>query len=510
MSAPLSSTCAWQLARDAIVSSTYRKLEQDGDKWRRLSNDESDAGMPNAAPARVAAEEIGRSSWTSVALDVQPLPRPDLACLGTLGDRATGGRAAQAIDPTRRLATLLASAAAPIRWEPRNAVHGHRGIPSPGPLFVSDILLLSAAGTGAMSAWRYLPSAHALARIPGCSAADEAPVGGFDVVIVGRLERCLTPYGDFSATLAALEAGHMQAQLAIVAKALGWRVGTQAVPGETAVRHALGLDHWTSQPFARMRVRGPGAAHALPTATCTVQVVTERATRPEDGEDYPRLRRFMTMIQGLEASSEAAYTTVEDEVSALPPALAGLPLADMILARSSGRMHTTTPCRPTFDRTALEAIGPVLAALRPEPQDQLGEVGLRLHLSVANHGRHASDNYVLDDRTGSISIDTNRRSEDDGGSNHGVLATLSIDDLRELQRWGPAAFLTGHVAAGGQAQRFSLAAAAAGLCVRPTRSYVDAIVDATLPLERRAIYQMNCSREPPGNIAYPVWGAHGL
>jgi hypothetical protein len=502
---------------DYIVLTTHRKHEQKGAKWSGRPQDlyadreaarTNDLPLPTAGFAGAAAfgpERRPRVAHDILAWDLAPTRRVPL---GTLGELAGGVARTAGLRGPERLAALLTYAAAPLRWELDKNGSLHAGIPSPSSLFLTEIIVLGRGKGGVAHAARYLPHSHQLAQLCGVDADTLLGDAQLAFVIVGHLDRCLAPYGEFSPCLAALEAGHLQAQLTLLCAALGWKGMSEVCPGDAALAAALCLEHWTRVPLVRLTVSGPLSAQAWPAGPPRDCREARLAPQWTNADDFPRLTYLLNAIRNERPRRPAVPGELRHCPVPIPPAVADQDLGDVISRRTSGRHAGLAPFRRQLDLDQLQSLVATAACLPKAGADMLSAVEMSALFSVKNSTDGSDGGYVADLMNGTLALpdatDPARhhlRTRSAPTRERSLVITFAVDDLRELDRWGAAGFLISHLAAGAYAQRLSLGAAAIGMFARPIRAYPDFMADLALPLNRRSIYQLVCCFEPR-NLPY--------
>lgn len=520
-------TTSLDIVRDYIVSTTYRKHEQRGANWTAWraqgahtlhppgaakpirSLDESFPGAPAYGPERRPRMALKVEGWS--------LPAAPRNALGRLGDLGASERTPNTMSATERLSAILTYASKPLRWEPLNASALHRGIPSPSSLFLAEIYVVGRDRAGNMALARYLPDNHMLARIDDSgTGADLLADDALTLVIVGQLSRCLSPYGEFSPCLMSLEAGHLQVQLALLCQAVGWDSRSTACPADANVAAALGLAHWTQCPLVRIAISGLQVGSAWPAGTAASATTADLAPQWQDADSFPRLRQLIEAI-GQEAGARRGASPGSPRVApaslpALPWRVASTPIEDLVFRRSAGSFIGMAPLGEKVTQDSLRMMMAVAAHLRHGAADEVGDIDLTTLVSMKGSGDATDGGYSVDLDSGRVEaapVSAAGRGHEYTRVNHvtrerSLVITLAVDDLREMRRFGPRAFILSHIAAGAAAQRLCLAAAAVGMFARPIKAYADFLVDTALPLERRSIYQLVCCFEQQATLSFDL------
>ncbi|HEX9964806.1 MAG TPA: hypothetical protein VGB04_07465 [Allosphingosinicella sp.] len=493
------------IARDYVVSTTYRKEEQAGLKWSRLRGERDPGGGAGGPPRpdRPEDDHQGEGAGQKAVRELRFLaavPGPSVPNVGSIADIALGRLPAAAAPPEAVLATMLEHVALPLRWEPLNVATEHRGIPSGGGAFGAELYLV-AAGHDGLACFRHVSQDGAL-KLEGSGPALQGILGGADLafVIVGSLARYLNPYGEFSPCLASLECGLMQAQLSLLCRAHAWTSETVTLHDYRAVSDALQLGHWSRIPAVVIRVTGPGAGEAV-TGFRRETLSTSEVVASEPADEYPRMRRLIDAIVNEPAPPSAGPGPLPEGAS--PAGLAAgssIDLLDLIRHRSSG---LSADLNRQDGRTTMAVLSGLAAeiALLHSLDGATDLAGVRLSMTLvatdqAGGRPMAFDVDLRDGRLTPAAEPSTRWSQ--------FMFTIGVDDVAEERRSGSRSFILNHIAAGALAQKICLAATAQGLFARPLRGYSEASANMFLGLEFRAILQIACGVRRQANPAYDL------
>jgi hypothetical protein len=494
------------IARDYVVSTTYRKEEQAGLKWSRLRGERDAAGAPGIA-LRSDGVEDGHQARGAGQRSVQAsrfqaaVPGPSIAQVGSIAQIARGLLPAAGSPPEAILATILEHAALPLRWEPLNVAAQHRGIPSGGGAFGAELFLIAGDHDG-LACFRHISQDGVLKR-EGGSRSLHGILAGADLafVIVGNLASYLDPYGEFSPCLASLECGIMQAQLSLLCNAQGWTSETVTRHDYRAVSEALQLGHWSRIPAVVMRVTGPGADEAVMRTRRETLSTSEAVPRDPGADEYPRMRDLIDTIVNEPVPPAPAGRIVLDRASAT--GIAGgstIDLLELIRRRSSGLNADLNRPDGRSAIAALTALAAEIAVLHAlEGPSDLAGARLALTLLATDQVGGQASPFDLDLRDGRLSPAAEP-------SKPWTLSTftIAVDDVAEERRSGSRGFVLNHIAAGALSQRICLAATAYGLVARPIRGYAESDANMFLKLEDRAILQVACGVRRQANPAYDL------
>jgi hypothetical protein len=498
-------SAAARIARDYVVSTTYRKYEQDGLKWSEWRAGQAGGAEPSLTSRSVRPHDTYRrqevqSSLLRPVRFLAAVPGPSSEKLGSIAEIASGilpaaGMAAQTV-----LATILAHVASPLRWEPLNGASPHRGIPSGGGIFGAELFVVAWDGEGP-ALFRQIPQDNALCH-EGVRPGLGGLLAGADLafVIVGNLASFVDPYGEFSPCLASLECGILQAQLSLLCGAHGWALEIETRHDYGPVSKALGLDHWSRIPAAIVRVTGAGAADSIRPMRREMVSTSERIRPDREADDFPRMRALIEAI--------ATETVPESRPPAVPAshwaadeeAGSSTDLLEIIRRRTSGHVDDLPQAAGRVAMADLTALAADLARLHSiEGRTDLADVGLSLGLLATDSVAGIECPFAVDLRGGHLSPATSPSSHWNR-----LVFTIGVDDVAEERRSGARSFLLNHLAAGALGQRLCLAAAARGLFARPLRSYSEAAANKYLGLESRAILQVACGVGRRVNPSYDL------
>jgi hypothetical protein len=493
------------IARDYVVSTTYRKEEQAGLKWSQLrgeggATDGLGIALRPDNSEDYQAQGVGQKPVRASRF-LAAVPCPSITQVGSITDIARGLLPAAGSPPEAVLATILEHAALPLRWEPLNAATQHRGIPSGGGAFGAELLLIAPDHDG-LACFRHISHDGALKR-EGSSRALLGILAGADLafVIVGNLASYLIPYGEFSPCLASLECGIMQAQLSLLCRAHGWTSETVTRHDYRAVSEALQLGHWSRIPAIVMRVTGPGAGEAVMRFRRETLSTSEIVPRDPGADEYPRMRDLIDTIVNEPVPPRPANCIVPEGASATGIA-AGSPidLLKLIRHRSSGLSADLNRPDGRAAVAVLTALAAEIAVLHSlEGPTDLAGVRLSLTLLATDQvGRQALP-FDLDLPDGRLSPAVEPSTQWSRST-----FTIAVDDVAEERRSGSRSFLLNHIAAGALGQRICLAATAQGLVARPVRGYPESTANMFLGLEDRAILQVACGVRRQANPSYDL------
>lgn len=535
MSSPDAPTPRATVLEDFVVATSDRRRELRGERWEGLRQ-----GLGPQRPSAAAGDRSRPAprfekglQYDAVEARAHVLPEPPHVDTGD-ADGCTAGRCT----PAEKLALLMRHALWPLRWEPLNGVGQHRAVGTPGALFPVDTYLLAPTSAGPRALY-CSPRDLCLLEV-GPPASDDAPQADAapTLVVVANLGRCVGVYGDLALSLTALEAGMLQAQLAWVTDALGWRLESEAILDPAPWRTRLGIAHWSELPLLQCRLHGdepaqattalparrlrtlqPRPHHAAADTHPLLRDIVQRATMPDvaPGTGPSAPAHTSTGTQPGRAASSAAGSA---RASAERPAFHVLSLSER---RSSGAHNGVV--RWTGDLTA-DSLEDWLADARhllhrpvalPRPADPAHHP-----LQATLVWRPTRDgppmllrlDRLLDAEREPAQLQRERIDADpallalarslcqDGTV---AVATIGIDAAALRSDAGLPSYLAAHRAAGGWAQALSLAAAHHGLTARLFQAYPDEMKNRLLPLRARTLVQILIGRDPRPNPAYRLF-----
>lgn len=494
------------IARDYVVSTTYRKEEQAGLKWSWLRGEHGASGGPGIAFRSDGSEDDHQAQGAGqkpvrASRFLAAVPCPSLTHVGSIAEIARGLLPAGGSPPEAVLATILEHVALPLRWEPLNEATQHRGIPSGGGAFGAELFLIAPDHDG-LACFRHISQDGALKR-EGSSRSLHGILAGADLafVIVGNLASYLNPYGEFSPCLASLECGIMQAQLSLLCRAHGWTSETGTRHDYRAVSEALQLGHWSRIPAIVMRVTGPGAAEAVMRFRRESLSTSEVVPRDPGPDEYPRMRDLIDTIVNEPVPPCTADRIFPDGAPAIGIATGSpIDLLELIRQRSSGLNADLNRPDGRTGMAVLAALAAEIAVFHSlEGPTDLAGVRLSLTLLASDQvGREALP-FDLDLRDGRLSPAAEPAKQWSLST-----FTIAVDDVAEERRSGSRSFILNHIAAGALSQRICLAATAHGLVARPIRGYPEPTANMFLGLEDRAILQVACGIRRQANPSYDL------
>lgn len=402
------------------------------------------------------------------------------------------------LSANERLAQVLRYTLLPLRWEPRNYSGEHRGVPSAGGLFSTETFLLVRHG-GTSRAFHVSPANMGLVEIDlgGLRGPAEDSVR---LITIARLARLAADYAEFGAGLAALEAGMIHAQLALLCHRLGLATrSVHALAGDAAALARL-CPHWSDVPVACVEVDIDVAAWVRDIDTASIVVAIEEEDHAS-AERLPRLRELTDAIR-LPPDEEGAAMTPPFRAAA---SLDGFPLFASIARRTSGYLTGTgaprlavepdeaqelfeTACR-LFSRLSTEQ--PVVSVALKSGKQQ--PVSL-FRLDVAKGALHPAP-------AGSFGLSmANQLCSGDVTA----IATLGVDERALFDAIDAGCLRRLFLTIGGIAQCICLAAAERGYFARPSRAEPDSGMNLLLPIDASGMLQILIGRNVMPGLAFPL------
>lgn len=483
---PLKPSDPLEVVRRFIIDSTDRRDDLDGRKWADLRRIRAGEMIgPGDQPYNLLQSEQGGpitlvepAKNTSDGYEIQSDTKTGLAC-------------------------FLTHCFLPIRWEGENGFLQHRGVASAGGLYPIELRLCGNLGSGP-ALYSLDPRQHFLAELE--TRPDLQDDRKVRLLLSGRIDWCLDPYGDLSGSLIALEAGMLAAQLTLFAGSVGWDVDCEAVQDPTSVRKEFALYRKCDVPLVIMTLTAESVSGLLN----GLAPARRKVFSPPDLADG--LRRFPRLAGYLEAC-EAASPDISASALAAPssPAiLTGFSLQDLkqlCRSRSAGAKDGVGRPIETWRDAELDAFARAFGqSAMAGPSDELLPL-----CAISLTLRHSSQGYAafeFDCSTGQLTpieaadpAQIGQALEVGGGA---MEIAIGIDDVAALNRSGPRGYLLSNILAGVLAQRLTLAATSCGRDARPLRSYDDGETNRLLPYSHRTALQIRVARSIRPNPALAI------
>lgn len=440
------------------------------------------------------------------------LPSRLPAELLSLGEHLQGRAPGVALDALSALSLLLRHLAAPLSYQAQNPYAIHRTVPSPRCAYPCRVFVIQRHDAG-VHQWVYEGDHHALSQAGGpCDA--QALLGEHQLAVIGVARHWMLAdkYGDFAPFNSMLEAGMAQSQLQHLAQALGW-AGEPLEGRPAALRAASRLcEHPLEAVAYGLRLTPAAGQHWAPGWPGDAVDTDVAGHAPS-----PRLVEQFDLLPSL-AAQFAAIGPASDPLPPAAPAHGPVPhigLLQLMRDRSSGSdrsgLAPLLAPLPAGTQGELLALWRQLAARRePLPgeaelqpllvwlDDSAGEPGLFTPAGEQVSALPATQlKALLQDALPHAGVPHNL---------HGLKChALWCADLDAAQaRHGSAALRRLHLAAGAQAQDFSLAATAFGLFARPLRMMREAVLEGGLALPGPLVYQVMCGLNRSTNTRWEL------
>lgn len=485
---------------DFVVATSDRRRELRGARWDSLRQGASTGAplvpvMDRTRPQPRFEKGVTFATHQAVAHFLPPV--------AAAGNAARRGQHDEP-DAATRLALLLQHAAWPLRWEPLNGCGQHRAVATPGALFPVDLYLRAQTCNGP----RVLYCSPRDLCLLETAAAHET-VDGLEWIIAGNLGRCVGIYGDLALWLVALEAGMLQAQLQLVARALGWQLAFASDHDYAALRGLAGLTHWSEVPLLRGRLSGDGAATAAAQLRCMALATLRALPHHAAAEHHPLMRRFLehSPAQAAAAEPRSPHATPDD---AGENDTRAFPLLDVSARRSSGLGSGVA----RWTRDLPDAL---LQALLADTQQLLRDNGCAdpaaAPLVVSLYWRPTQSAsaalFDLDPVQARLtplapSAQALAAARSMCRYNDALLLTIGTDGNLASEQAGGRPLIDAHLRAGVLAQCLSLAAVRSGLTARLFMAYSDAQKNLLLPLDKRTLVQILIGFDPRANPAFAI------
>ncbi|MDT8999855.1 hypothetical protein RQP53_11300 [Paucibacter sp. APW11] len=429
------------------------------------------------------------------------------------------GRAAPALPPLTALSLLLRYLASPQRYEPQNTYGVHRVVPSARCLYPCRLMLL-ARQHGTVQLYHYHGEHHAL---QACGERSDlaALLGEHDLALIGIAQfwAMADKYGEFAPFASALEAGMAQAQLNHLCAALNWSADSLEA-SETSMRQAATLcqgDHEAVLYGLRCKVDELSKAlSALQPAPGPTLLAASHSSDTLD-QRFAKLKPLCQLLSTPPSSEPAVPqqdNAADHDDSPLPPPEIGL--LQTMRRRNSG--NDATGMAPRLNSLPGDSLGRMLSLWRALQRRRLalpGEASLRvavawldarsapigLYDGEAMPLRHCDDPHrFVEQLQDSLPYEGMRYNM--AGLKLNFMLCADLVDAAEQH--GEAALRRLYLAAGAQAQDFSLAAAAHGLFARPVRMLREQALETGYALPGQLVYQVLCGLNRSTNTSWEL------
>lgn len=387
-----------------------------------------------------------------------------------------------------RLALFVRYLATPLRYEPDNAYHLHRAVPSARCLY-PIALYLHLDGM----AYRILPDHMALEPV--------GPVDGGDgLIALGQVWAIGDKYGGFSPFPVTLEAGMLRAQATHLAQALDLGSGQ-------AMERGLGVayrDHRLDLPLFAVSLT-IGAIELPPAQPVTV---AENQPRKDLEARHPALTDLVSLF-------DASGPPVEVMASEKTDLAKGEDLLTLMRRRNSGNDRVgmaparpeNTTCHPdTFlqdmrhfarHRGLQGAEAELTSALIWLTPDENAGLWIGAGERLTNAPNRPALIAMLRNALPAPGFRYNLAA-------HTAILTLWADPEKLTEQHGLAALRRAHLAAGALALDASLAAARHHHFARPVRMLKEHAFEAVLPLSGMLIFQVLIGMNRASNVTMEV------
>lgn len=403
------------------------------------------------------------------------------------------------------------------RYEPENSYQLHTVVPSPRALYPIDGYLYLADSTSqSWQIWRYQRTEHQLQLVQqGTDSAIRC--NQLQFLLLADDNRILPYYGDYCATLLALETGHLLAQQHLLAAQLGWSLRQDNAPLAGPLSTWLGTQphlqfcgalqspQWqTEDAFAQFKQMADGCVH---------QLQLSYSQQAVDVSQYKLLHAFRQHLSEQQLCAAPA-------TAILSPAAAYRDLAALLAVsrtRTSGndRHGFVGHCQPLQSKQ-IQQIWQRYEELVAQSWDRhawFKDLPVRLYCSLLNT-QQAHQSYfwspnakgfhrlasVESDQAILTSAATPPTAYNYESFNLVWSIAVNYSALRDMQGHG---VLLAQTAAGYLAHLCCLAVTEQQLFARPIKAFHEALLEFDLQqLQHSMVYQVLCGRQTTGAMVY--------
>ncbi len=474
------------VVRRFIVDTTDRRDDLDGRKWEDLRR----IRAGDSIGAQDQPFDLLQSEQGGLIASVQPAP--NLSDGYTIDSDAEAG-----------LACMLTHCLLPLRWEGENGFLLHRGVASAGGLYPIELRLRGNLGSGS-ALYLLDPRQRFLSQLETRSdLGDDCEVR---LLLSGRIDWCLDPYGDLSGSLIALEAGMLAAQLSLFAASEGWEVDCNAVIDPAEARKEFSLSRDCDVPLIIVTLRSTNTSGLRDGLALSKRKTFSLPDFSAELSRYPRLAGYLEACETVQ-SDMSALPIVGPVIQANRTELSENDLKRLCAHRSAGAKDGIGRPNEVWGDAELVEFGDAYRRCAfAGPSDELLPLcAIYLTLRHSSQGCAAFD---LDPSTGQMTrmeaADPVQIGETLAIGGGAMEIVIGIDDVAALNRAGPRGYLLSNILAGGLAQRLTLATTSCGRDARPLRSYDDGETNRLLPFAYRTTLQIRVARSIRPNPALAI------
>jgi|CXWL01.1.fsa_nt_gi hypothetical protein len=484
--------------RDFATLISDRRLEIDGQRWRSIVEAKADrSDAPNRSrpmgidqPVIVPARSV--EQWITTrgrALEIQERLPADYLEAGNAAQLSFGARFSQ----------LLRYSVLPLRLQPLSSTHEHRCIPSGGNSHAVELRVATQVN-GEAVVHRLNP--HDMRLVEEQRVQRSLLIGDsshFEIILVGCLGRVVKTYGEFGLGLVLVEAGLLQAQLAMLGGHLGMEPRAMTKHEVSTAASLLSAIHWSEVPLAGLLISADDDGTRLRELEVTNHIPVETH---KDLKGRKRLRAVVDAIHWAYAKNG------QHELVSFDANYHDMPHTTPFTAtmtRSSGSSDWDDTSRPL---TVAEIEGIVRPALFvASGMRQCGEANDLATLVVSRNreGEVRSHCVTARGRMEPCALRPGGIAAANALMPRGVSATVTIHADDRFASCGDAArFADAFIQAGRLTQSIGLWAARIGAYARPQKAFPDSLVNAQLAIDRRSLLQIQIGFASHHNPAYPL------
>ncbi|WP_284125210.1 nitroreductase family protein [Parerythrobacter aestuarii] len=399
------------------------------------------------------------------------------------------------------LAEILSLSCMPLRFEPSNASLFHRGIASAGATYPIDVRL-DISGLVGDSFWLQLDPYQSCLLQTGQSVGTDAASGEVRIVLSGDLRKCLHPYGDMSANLAAFEAGMIAHQILSFAQAFGWHAEAYLVGDAHKARRELGIGTPDLWPLLQLHI-STGADEPGKGLNRGMFQPSGMPSSDLSGANFPFLERYRHACECRASRMEnlkLAATRLglgryhsRDE------------LRNLCLRRTSGALSGNGRPDEVWSNDEISGIIDHLStSMAAGPCEQMARLS-SVHLSF-RVSETTIRSIQWEPSTGEFLERPTMPGEMAAleGMQASFIATFAIDDTEMLCEVGPRGHLASTILVGLLVQMVSLAATSLGRDARAIGAYDGTAANCLFSFDRRALLQVKASRSVRPNPSFVI------
>lgn len=399
------------------------------------------------------------------------------------------------------------------RFEPFNSYHLHTVVPSPRALYpIAGYLYLNNGSERSWQLWKYQPSEHQF-ELVGSGHNTSIKADAIQFLLLSDDDRILPYYGDYCATLVALETGHLLAQQLLLAAQLQWQVKqhNQALAGPLcdwlAARPQLQFCAALQSPQWQVASFWP----QLQQAKAAVQY--RPGQKAVDQGQYPLLQAFRQALR-TDRWPQALPKVLAQGTAAWPDLAAALACSKNRTSGndSQGFVGAGAPLSLSGQLQLWQRLQQLINAVW-QPHSWLADLPVRLYCSLVN-AEQQNQTFVWTPQSAEfrpLSVaDTVTALRQSAATpphaynyNSFQLVWSIALDYSALAPYQSHGVVLGQLGVGFLAHLCCLAAADQQLFARPIKGFHEALLEYDMQqLQHSLVYQVLCGHQPKGVPVY--------